>query len=584
MTPGVTHEIANSAYGLALNNFFVLVDWNDFGIDGHKISDVVYGTPPQWFESHGWLTYDSGSGEDWETMQAAFKRMVDTASGETRPAMTWFRTRKGRGYMKFDAASHGVPHGENSQIFWDTKKDFMEKYGVAFHNAGGSSLEDRNERYKEFSMNLKVVADVLAADRDLYTFIADRLVSLGDSVPEYIEGSVCESPCNPFADEHIYSVEEYPEDLFMAPGKMAPNRAALGTWGAWLNAYGHNKYGRPYVIASSADLSESTNISGFGKAYREFPGYGWFEKVGSVQGALLPQEITEFANSAIMTGIASTNLSVNPLQEFNGFWAATSTYASFSYLIYGMLRLYSQMEQDSPIPLGKVLYVAGHTGPETADDSRTHFGIFSPGVTQLFPEGHVINLYPWEYNEVPVLLAAAMKLKKPGIVVIHLTRPAIEIPDRKKLKMPSHFEASKGAYVVRDYSNKGPRQGTFYVQGTAAMANLVKILPELDKRKLNVKLVYVSSPQLFALQREAYRRQVVDDYDRTHSTLITTSSKKLMPEFTFQPEALDYALSPDWDDRWRTGGTLEEILDEAHLSPEWILQGIERFAEHVGRG
>lgn len=32
-----------------------------------------------------------------------------------------------------------------------------------------------------------------------------------------------------------------------------------------------------------------------------------------------------------------------------------------------------------------------------------------------------------------------------------------------------------------------------------------------------------------------------------------------------------------WDNRWRTGGTLEEVIEEARLSPNWILQGIVRF-------
>ena len=94
---------------------------------------------------------------------------------------------------------------------------------------------------------------------------------------------------------------------------------------------------------------------------------------------------------------------------FNGFWGACSTYGSFSYLKYGPMRLFSQLAQDCELKLGKVLWVAGHSGPETAEDSRTHFGIFETGVTQLFPEGHVIDLHPWEYNEVPVVLAAALR-------------------------------------------------------------------------------------------------------------------------------------------------------------------------------
>ena len=75
--------------------------------------------------------------------------------------------------------------------------------------------------------------------------------------------------------------------------------------------------------------------------------------------------------------------------------------------------------------MGKVVFVAGHSVPETADDSRTHFGIFPPGVTQLFPKGKMINLHPWEFNEVPVLLAAALQQAVP-VIALHLTRPAVK--------------------------------------------------------------------------------------------------------------------------------------------------------------
>src|SRR5206468_9631077 len=205
------------------------------------------------------------------------------------------------------------------------------------------------------------------------------------------------------------------------------------------------------------------------------------------RGTLLPQQITEFTNAGVTVGIATVNLADEPLADFNGFWAACSTYGSFSYLKYGPMRLFSQLAQDSQIRVGKVLWVAGHSGPETAEDSRTHFGIFEPGVTQLFPEGHVIDLHPWEHNEVPVVLAAALATDVP-IVALHLTRPTVEIPDRTALGMPSHHEAARGAYVLRVYRTDLPRMGTVFVRGTVTTANLVKILPELDARGLNVKV------------------------------------------------------------------------------------------------
>ena len=40
----------------------------------------------------------------------------------------------------------------------------------------------------------------------------------------------------------------------------------------------------------------------------------------------------------------------------------------------------------------------------------------------------------------------------------------------------------------------------------------------------------------------------------------------------------EYSLSADWDNNWRTGGNLKEVIEEAHLSKEWQLQAINRFA------
>jgi transketolase len=46
--------------------------------------------------------------------------------------------------------------------------------------------------------------------------------------------------------------------------------------------------------------------------------------------------------------------------------------------------------------------------------------------------GQIINLHPWEHNEVAPCLAAALQTDAP-IVALHLTRPAVQIPDRAAL-------------------------------------------------------------------------------------------------------------------------------------------------------
>ena len=51
-----------------------------------------------------------------------------------------------------------------------------------------------------------------------------------------------------------------------------------------------------------------------------------------------------------------------------------------------------------------------------------------------------------------------------------------------------------------------------------------------------------------------------------------------MRDWVDGPIGREYSLSSDWDNRWRTGGTVDEVMDEAHLGPGHILAAIERFA------
>ena len=577
LTPGASHETRNSAWGLGLSNLVFLVDWNDYGIDDVAIHEVVHGTPPDWFEPYGWRVTGTEQGSEWAPVTRAVLEAARGDNPDATPSMAWFKTRKGRGYGTYDNKSHGTPHPMNSAAFWENRRAFMARHGVEYAGVDEAAPDDAAEREAQARRNLEVAFGVLRDNHAAVDAVSDRLLELAASVPEQPEGfHLAGRGAEIFDDPRFTDVDAYPASMWKQPGEKAPNRAALATWGAWVNATARAEYDRPLVIASSADLAESTNIAGFAKDFEDQPGWGWYNRDTNPRGSLLPQEITEFTNAGISVGIATVNMASDPFTAFNGFWAACSTYGSFSYLKYGPMRLFSQLAQDCDLKVGKVIWVAGHSGPETAEDSRTHFGIFSTGVTQLFPEGHVIDLHPWEYNEVPVVLAAALSSDVP-IVALHLTRPAIEIPDRQALGMESHFAAARGAYVLRHASPDRPSAGTVYVQGTMSTANLVKILPELDRQGLNVRIVAAISPQLFRMQDAEYRAEICSPADRWDGMAVTNRAFKLMRDWVDGPIAEEYSLSSDWDDRWRTGGTLDEVIDEAHLGPEHILAGIEKY-------
>jgi transketolase len=130
---------------------------------------------------------------------------------------------------------------------------------------------------------------------------------------------------------------------------------------------------------------------------------------------------------------------------------------------------------------------------------------------------------------------------------------------------------------MRPFRDGQPKAGTIFVRGSLSTSNLVKVLPELDRLGLNVKVIAAISPQLFALQDAAYRAATIEPADRIDSMIITNGAYKLMRDWADDPVVREYSLSSDWDDRWRTGGSLDEVIEEAHLDTGHILAAVERF-------
>ena len=110
-------------------------------------------------------------------------------------------------------------------------------------------------------------------------------------------------------------------------------------------------------------------------------------------------------------------------------------------------------------------------------------------------------------------------------------------------------------------------------------AGLIEALPAIDAAGVNVKFVAVPSPQLFALQDEDYRQEVLSPGDRLNSTYITNRARRTMFDWTFNPLAERYAMSSDWDDEWRPGGSPEDVCENAGLDAESVAQGVIAFAE-----
>ena len=421
-------------------------------------------------------------------------------------------------------------------------------------------------------------------------WLADRLVNIGDSENDDLPLRI-DRHTDPFLDQRL-SVANLPMEpqtvtvknpvngeekeakitLFEEPGRVRGSRRAISEIMKWLNYVTGNR-----MIILAADLADSINVES-----GSF--WGHYDPVTNPAGTRLKAVIQEAGNASTAVGLVGQSASLDP-QKHVGVWALSGTYGAFTPLMYLPARVWSQQNQDSPFRVGVLNILAGHSGPETAADARTHFGIFSPQVWKLFPRHQVITLSFWDYNDVAAGYFAAVSVAardpKVGVIVLEVARPDNPVADRSKFADSDPKAAAKGMYVIRDFDPAKPKQGYVVVQGSSSTVNLVSVLPRLEKDGLNVKVISVISDELFHRQPESYRNSVLPPEARYDMMVVSTGTRRISPLEYSGPLTDEYSLVSDWDDQWLTGGNESDVIAEARLDPESIFQGVKRFAvEH----
>ncbi|MEZ4705865.1 MAG: hypothetical protein R3A44_01585 [Caldilineaceae bacterium] len=328
-------------------------------------------------------------------------------------------------------------------------------------------------------------------------------------------------------------------------------------------------------LTFAADLSGSINVEAGSL-------WGHYNPDSNPLGTRVKATIQEAGNASSAIGFVSQSASLDP-EQFSGVWALSGTYGAFTPLMYLPARVWSQQSQDSRFRMGVLHILAGHSGPETAADARTHFGIFSPQVWKLFPRGQAIHLSFWDYNDVaPGYFAAAAiaaREAKVSVITLEVARPDFPVADRSTFADTDLTAAAKGLYVIRDFAPDQPRHGYVIVQGSSSTVNLLQSLPKLEAAGVNVKVIAAISEELFDRQPEAYRNSVLPPEARYDLMVVSTGTRRSMPIRDLGPLTDAYSLTSDWDNQWLTGGLEPDVIAEAHLDPDSIFAGIKRFAE-----
>jgi transketolase len=605
LTEGHAQELKTQALALQVGKRLrVMLSNNNAGIDDCLIGGVIaakyegdYDLVNQW-TSYGWNVFTLSNGNDYNEVTAALKAMDAVDPNDRRPIIAIGRTIKGYwpaaadgklpgyGAQLVSYASHPYALKMNSEYFLALAQSFEKHYGVEFEGIRKGPVTDNRERLIQFKTNIDIVMSLLDR-KGLGDRLAERLVTIGDTVRDDVKLRIS-AKSDPFLDDRlrVSALPEAPQklsirnavsgaqkevsiSLFKKPGEVAGARRAISEIVKWMN---YVTDGRFFTLA--ADLSESINVE-HGSLW------GHYSPTDNPMGTRLKAPIQEAGNVSTAIGLVSQSASVDP-EKFAGVWALSGTYGAFTPLMYTPARVWSQQNQDSKFRVGVLHILTAHSGPETAADARTHFGIFAPQVWKLFPRGQVINLSFWDYNDVaPGYFAAAeIAARDPrvGIITLEVARPDFAVADRSLFADSDLRAAAKGLYVVRDFAPHQPRHGYVIAQGSSSTVNLVKVLPRLEAAGINVKVIAAISEELFDRQPQAYRDSVLPPEARYDLMVVSTGTRRMWPLRNLGPLTDEYSLTSDFDNCWRTGGLEPDVIAEAHLDPNTIFSGVKRFA------
>jgi transketolase len=605
MTEGHAQELKTQALALKVGKRLrIILSDNNAGIDDKLLGGVIpgefsgYQLAQQW-TSYGWNVYSMDDGGNYSKIVSSLEAMEQSDPADRRPMILIARTTKGYwpaaiegmlpGGMKQIVSYQSHPYAQkmNSPYFVALAESFESRFRVSFDGIRNGPVTDERERLLQFKTNVDVVMSVLEKN-GLGDWLADRLVTIGDGVSK--DRKIAFAPdTDPFLDERL-KVENLPSSplevtvhnriskaekkvsiaLFQPPGKLAGARRGISEIIKWMNYVTDNRF-----ITLAADLSESINVE-----HGSF--WGHYDPQTNPLGTRIKAAIQEAGNVCSAIGLVSQSASLDP-KRFAGVWALSGTYGAFTPLMYTPARVWSQQNQDSRFRMGVLHILVGHSGPETAADGRTHFGIFAPQVWRLFPRGQTINLTLWDYNDVaPAYFAAAeiaARDPKVGIIVIEVARPDVPVANRNTFADSDIKAAAKGLYVIRDFAAGKPRHGYVIAQGASSTVNLVNILPRLEQAGINVKVISAVSEELFDRQPESYRISVLPEHALLDAMVVSSGTRRVWPVQNLGPLTDAYSLTSDWDNQWLTGGLEKEVIEEAHLDPDSIFKGIERFAK-----
>lgn len=230
----------------------------------------------------------------------------------------------------------------------------------------------------------------------------------------------------------------------------------------------------PQLYSGSADLSSSDYT-----ALKKFANI----TPGDFKGRNIKFGVREFAMATIATGMRQTHMIVPYI----------GTFLTFSDYMRNAIRLAALMKR-------KVIYQFTHDSIFLGEDGPTHQPIEQLSSLRAIPHLHVFR--PAGIHEVKMAWVAALKYHGPSCLILS-RQNVVDLPETC---VPFEAGVGRGGYIIKRESAKA----LFTLIATGSELPLaMEVAVELEKRGKPTRVVSMPCTELFDLQPEAYRKEVL---------------------------------------------------------------------------
>lgn len=531
---GMTYESRNIINTLGLKNLTVMLDRNNYGIDGNT-NEVISSPYLNHWLGLGWNVIEV-NGHNFLELAHAFKKAKQGFSNGS-PTVILSHCIKGLCYGLNEGScdSHGKPAGHDEYV------GIMKKLGFNIPGTKGNVEDD-----------LKVILEQLTPD--LVKYLIDRLAVNKKNIKP--EAELTEKMNQAIAARKLIDYRnikrpaELPKELVFSGDKPVATRKASSAFFKWLMQQ------TAFFYLGCGDLAKSILTIDAEKVY------GIINRENKL-GRGFRFGIAE-QNMAMMSCAMTQDILPGGFKAMSAF----SSYGVFTNMMANAVRMTLIGNHVNPKNKGFFIMLAAHDGLETGEDGPTHHGLYWMALFNAYPG---IKVYkPMDANETIEMMFYAMEKGEP--IALSVARPDTPIFDRSK-GIPPAREACNGAYVFKNYAENGKNKIVLAICGGQTMQNTLEIVPELEQN-YDVKLIAVTSPELYEDLRKtdlAKAQSILSDEERPKVVAIHNGWKGFLYPFIL---GADYEKRGLGVDNYCKSGPPAEVYQVAKLTPQDIKEKI----------